>query len=288
MISMLVPFNVESAPGSRRQVEIRPLPSDPHVVLINNGKLQADDVLRSLGQALVDRGTAGSYAIFNKTTTVPLSQAERAAVTEGADLVISGVGDCGGCSSMVTIDALSFVELGLPTFVVATHPFSYLVDTTDRQIGLAGLGRLFLDHPIWAHDPQWYEANGTRLAAELANALAGAGGEQETPAGEATRPQAQATTGQNQSTIPTAHTAPVDTTPFAELQEILAADGYQLEVDRVDETFVFRVLAGPDSCSDCLVPKSVFADIARRAAQRAGLDISQETCTVIYPAEAAV
>jgi hypothetical protein len=48
------------------------------------------------------------------------------------------------------------------------------------------------------------------------------------------------------------------------MREMLAADGYDLRLEEASATSVrLRVVAGPEACDDCLVPKEVFAGIVR-------------------------
>lgn len=46
------------------------------------------------------------------------------------------------------------------------------------------------------------------------------------------------------------------------LRDVLGADGYRLDYAvRGDRELVVSVLAGPDACADCLVPRSVMEGI---------------------------
>jgi hypothetical protein len=134
-------------------------------------------------------------------------------VLEPSDVVVTGVGDsgdCGGCSACSTTDALLYVERAVPPFTVATRPFEYLVDATDRQYGLAGLHRLYVDHPIWTRDASWFEACGRRLADEWAQAMSvGSVGNREG----------------SSDTIPSDD-------PFYDMRRILNADNFSLHVAR--------------------------------------------------------
>lgn len=67
------------------------------------------------------------------------------------------------------------------------------------------------------------------------------------------------------------------------MAEILEADGYRLAVSRAEGPAVLiEVVAGPDACADCLVPKEVFESIALDHLARAGLRSPLE---IRYPAD---
>jgi hypothetical protein len=65
---------------------------------------------------------------------------------------------------------------------------------------------------------------------------------------------------------------------------ILEADGYRLAVSTPQGApVVLEVVAGPDACAECLVPKEVLASIAVDHLARAGLRSELE---IRYPADA--
>lgn len=78
--------------------------------------------------------------------------------------------------------------------------------------------------------------------------------------------------------------------PTAELEAalqpmaaILEADGYRLAVTGAEGAPVLlEVVAGPDACADCLVPKEVFESIALDHLARAGLRPALE---IRYPSD---
>lgn len=65
---------------------------------------------------------------------------------------------------------------------------------------------------------------------------------------------------------------------------ILEADGYRLAVStRGGSPVLLEVVAGPEACAECLVPKDVFESIAIDHLARAGLRSAVE---IRYPADA--
>jgi hypothetical protein len=67
---------------------------------------------------------------------------------------------------------------------------------------------------------------------------------------------------------------------LASIREGLQADGYDLEVGDVTVPLVITVVAGPDSCADCLIPKSIMAQMLG-----AQLDRSPDEIELIYPVD---
>ena len=68
------------------------------------------------------------------------------------------------------------------------------------------------------------------------------------------------------------------------LRDVLGADGYRLEcTPGSDHSLVVTVVAGPDACADCLVPRPVMEGILADALQATPWTVSR----VEMPADAA-
>jgi hypothetical protein len=102
---------------------------------------------------------------------LPLDDAERDQVVSRADVVVAGVGDCGGCTACTVTDALRCLERGTPAFAVVTDRFVEVADSTEQAYGLAGLRRLTVDHPIWTRDHAWFDATGAAVADAIVTAV---------------------------------------------------------------------------------------------------------------------
>ena len=65
---------------------------------------------------------------------------------------------------------------------------------------------------------------------------------------------------------------------------MLEADGYELAVSRPAGAPVrLEVVAGPEACQECLVPKEIFESIALKHLAQAGLGAEVE---IRYPSDA--
>lgn len=59
---------------------------------------------------------------------------------------------------------------------------------------------------------------------------------------------------------------------LAPIRDTLQADGYDIQVDRLNAgTLSVSILAGPDACPDCLVPKPIMETHVLRMVTGAGL-----------------
>ena|GEM_PF-602832 len=68
------------------------------------------------------------------------------------------------------------------------------------------------------------------------------------------------------------------------LQEALAADGYDLVVDGIrDGSISLRVLAGPNACADCLIPRPLFEQMVASVLMRYDPSLASVTVDVAYP-----
>jgi hypothetical protein len=69
------------------------------------------------------------------------------------------------------------------------------------------------------------------------------------------------------------------------ISETLACDGYGVDVELADAAVSVRVTAGPDACKECLVPKSLMAQLVLQALGDAGIGLAPEQVHLTYPDE---
>ncbi len=64
----------------------------------------------------------------------------------------------------------------------------------------------------------------------------------------------------------------------------LAADGYSLEVTPAgDGRLVVEIVAGPDACEDCLIPREMFSGMLSSRLSSEGVQFSD--LALIYPGD---
>ncbi len=232
----------------------------PVLGLLDNGKIKAGALLTAIGEALLRRNVVSEYFLHAKSAMVPIDEAQRDAICARAEIVIAGLGDCGGCTACSVTDAVRCLERGLPSFILATGPFSFLVDATAREYRADGLQRLLVEHPVWSRDVDWISA-----------------------AGEALADQVQAVIGSGPSSV-VASPEPFAAVNLAlqPLREAMDADGYDLTIVDDGEMVAVAVLAREGVCGTCLIPQSSFARLVADALNAGGREIDAARITVTY------
>jgi len=225
------------------------------IAVLDNGKPNAAFVMARAAQHLADR-TGATLALVTKkgpggrsaNAAVPCAPDVFATVVAAADVVITGAADCGSCSAYSVHDAIELERAGVPTVVVTTTTFERVVDTLAANSGLPSIRKLVLDHPIGGTDDRTLEHRAREAIDQLVQVFTGA-----PPPSDAATPTAR---------LNDAGTGRLDIEP---LRALLAADGGDLVVDRVDETgqtVWLRLILPTAACRACVMPKDVLASIA--------------------------
>lgn len=117
-----------------------------YVGLLDNNKPGARPILDRLAARLVDEGAADVRHWRKSHPSGPSPYVSDAA--GASHLVISGVGDCGSCSSWSLRDAFEVELAGVPTVTLVSHPFANVVRVEARSLGMPSLPILATPHPI--------------------------------------------------------------------------------------------------------------------------------------------
>ena len=72
----------------------------------------------------------------------------------------------------------------------------------------------------------------------------------------------------------------VNATGLATVRTTLEADGYQIEVKETGDRVGVQILATPDACEDCLVPKPLMRTMLTDA-----LGVPEQAIDLSYPGE---
>lgn len=262
-----------SAPSSVAKIDVplRPLPEKPVIGLIDNGKHKAKLLLTCVGDALVASGAAERYVIHSKRSFEPIDAPTLEKMLAEAHVVISAVGDCGGCTASSTTDALRGREQGVPAFVIATTKFKFLVEATDSTYAIGGLNKLYVEHPIWSRDDAWFAATGKAIADEVLAVL-----RSETKA-ETAAAGAPAAAGLDLGKIDGS---------LGELRSGMDADGYDMDVRVEGDSLSIDVSARPGAGKACLMPRDTFVECVASVLSNAGFPIPRERIRVRYPEQA--
>lgn len=125
--------------------------ANSRVVLIDNGKPKAKELLTFIAEELRTRVPLGEIELISKgAASYPLPPERTAEIAARADLVITGLGDCGACSACSLNDALQFEALGVPATVLITEVFVNNVARFAENLGHPGYHMLVVPHPVYA------------------------------------------------------------------------------------------------------------------------------------------
>ena len=146
--------DAEQAVAAARPAGRAPLREGAALLLIDNGKSHAKIVLLMLADELRRRLPQIEHVeVFSKTSAaVTVTEDEARRLAERATLVVTGLGDCGACSSCSVLDAITFEKLGTPATAVITEPFAALVEKFAITMGMPGYHNVRLPHPVATRD----------------------------------------------------------------------------------------------------------------------------------------
>ena len=142
-------------PAATTRSAQRPLSTTAlRILLVDNGKPKARELLTGLAEAMSSRVTVTSVVHHRKASaSVVLAAEEARDLAAQHDVAITGLGDCGGCSAGSLQDALALERAGLPATVLITEPFQGLVADLAARLGdLPGYRAVVLPHPVSSKD----------------------------------------------------------------------------------------------------------------------------------------
>jgi len=119
------------------------------LTIIDNGKPKARPLMLAIADHLRHDLPDLRVAVVSKSSASwPVGTDEAKEIAAGTDLVLAGLGDCGGCSANSLADAVAMEALGVAATVVITEPFQGLVASYAARLGAPGYPCLVLPHPI--------------------------------------------------------------------------------------------------------------------------------------------
>jgi len=119
------------------------------VGLLINTKQNAAPFLHEVGRLLVDEYGAGSVTARTKLNfAVPESEDVIKEMAAEADVIVTGVGDCGSCSAAAAADGVVFEAAGLPTAVIVTDSFRATTEAMAELRGAPGFPYATTAHPV--------------------------------------------------------------------------------------------------------------------------------------------
>lgn len=119
------------------------------IALVDNRKFNADNVLKRIGELLVQRYGAASYKVYQKRwPSVPAHEEVLQDIQANCDVMVAGVGDCGSCSSGTVLDGILLEMRNIPSASIVTHLFLNTSKAMSKQWGDPDYKFLVMEHPI--------------------------------------------------------------------------------------------------------------------------------------------
>lgn len=126
-----------------------PLDGPVRIGLVDNGKPRARELLQLVADEIGRRVPVAHVELTSKPSAAnPITEQEAAALAARADLVITGLGDCGACTACSVQDALLLERAGVPATVLVTEVFVRTVARFADVLGAPGYHHLAVPHPV--------------------------------------------------------------------------------------------------------------------------------------------
>lgn len=150
----------------------RPL-EGARVGLLDNTKHNALLFLTEVGRLLVEEQGAAEVSIVEtkKSFSVPVDDEIVGRYRGAADVVVTGIGDCGSCSAAAVADGINFERAGLPAAVVLTDAFTTTGRTMAGVQGSPDYEWITTSHPVAVLGEDEVRERARRLLPEIVRSL---------------------------------------------------------------------------------------------------------------------
>lgn len=119
------------------------------LALLDNGKTNAEKYLNMIGDLLTQRYGVGSIKMFHKAAlSKPAPEETLAAIVAESDFAVTGIGDCGSCSTNSVHDGVELERLGIPAVAVCTEAFRLGLDVLTNMRGMPDYRYAIVPHPL--------------------------------------------------------------------------------------------------------------------------------------------
>lgn len=145
------------------------------VGLLDNTKHNAMLFLQEVGRLLVEEAGAAEVSIVETKASfsVPVDDEIVSRYRSAADVVVTGVGDCGSCSAAAVADGIEFEKAGLPAAVVLTDAFTTTGRTMAGVHGAPDYEWITTQHPVAVLTPDEVRERARTLLPEIIETLTG-------------------------------------------------------------------------------------------------------------------
>ena len=117
--------------------------------LLDNGKTNAGKFLTMVGEILVRKYGVGEVKMFRKDAlSKPAPREVLDALVKECDFGVTGIGDCGSCSTNSVHDGIEIEKMGIPAVAVCTEAFLPGLDALTKMRGMADYKFAVVPHPL--------------------------------------------------------------------------------------------------------------------------------------------
>jgi hypothetical protein len=142
------------------------------LIVIDNGKPRAGELLVGIGRHLVDEYGVASVVKFAKGgASRPITAEQVEELAGSGDIFLTGLGDCGGCSACSLQDALLMERAGKPATAVISEPFQGRIASYSAKLGAPGYAVTVVPHPVSSRSEEYLAGLAARMAETVAGQL---------------------------------------------------------------------------------------------------------------------
>lgn len=119
------------------------------VGLLDNSKTNAEKYLKMVADILVDRYGVAEVKLFRKealSKPAPVNVLDE--VAAACDFAVTGIGDCGSCSTNSVHDGIEIEKRGIPAVAICTEAFRPGLDALARMRGMPDYRYVIVPHPL--------------------------------------------------------------------------------------------------------------------------------------------
>lgn len=125
-----------------------------NIGILNNSKPNTNIFLERVMELLADEFKIKDFKYFQKTMAGSPADEDIVEELEKCDVVINGIGDCGGCTSWTVHDGITFESRGVPTATITTTSFVDLAEFDLNSWGMVNLPLVVFQHPLAGMKPE--------------------------------------------------------------------------------------------------------------------------------------
>ena len=139
------------------------------VGLLINTTQNAAPFLHEVGRLLLEN--YGVASLTKKNFAMPEADEVIKEMAEEADVIVTGVGDCGSCSAAAAADGVVFEAAGVPAAVIVTTSFRATTEAMAELRGAPGFPYATTEHPVALLDEDQVKERAARVLADVVTLL---------------------------------------------------------------------------------------------------------------------